>query len=86
MEPQNDFTKTIFFRFSPALIDAIVDASAAYTLAAAVVEPPITGGPHRLTCVAALVPGHALLVVSHSTVESDFLAVLQRTDLLLGHS
>ena len=52
----------------PALINAIIDALTADTLAAAVMEPPVAGGPHTGAGGLALVPGHALGHVGHAAV------------------
>ena len=52
----------------PALINAIIDALTADTLAAAVMEPPVAGGPHAGAGGLALVPGHALGHVGHAAV------------------
>ena len=52
----------------PALINAIIDALTADTLAAAVMEPPVAGGPHTSARGLALVPGHALGHVGHAAV------------------
>ena len=53
---------------APALVDAVVDALTAHTLAAAVVEPAVTGGAHTGAGGFTLVPGHALSHVGHAAV------------------
>jgi len=64
---------------TPALINAIIDALTADTLAAAVMEPPVAGGPHAGAGGLALVPGHALGHVGHTAVYCHLITVLYRT-------
>ena len=52
----------------PALVDAIVDALAANTLTASIMEPPVAGGAHAGAGGLALVPGHTLGHVGHAAV------------------
>ena len=53
---------------APALVDAVVDALTTDALAAAVVEPAVTGGAHTGAGGFTLVPGHALSHVGHAAV------------------
>ena len=55
---------------TPALINAIVDASVSDTFTAAVLEPPVRRGPHGLTRHLAFLLSHALPKVGHGAVDS----------------
>ena len=62
---------------APALVDAVVDALAANTLTAAVVEPSVAGGAHAGAGGLALVPGHTLGHVGHTAVHRHLPGVHQ---------
>lgn len=53
---------------APGLVDPVVDASVANTLAATVVEPSIAAGTHALAGLLALGPRGAVRHVSHRAV------------------
>ncbi|MPC10255.1 hypothetical protein E2C01_002887 [Portunus trituberculatus] len=54
--------------FLPALVDAIINAAASHTLAAAIEEPAIGSSSSRSACLLALIAGHALRHVHHGAV------------------